>query len=599
MSDNSEKGADTVEKTVSRFRLRFGRLLGIKAARKGDLYVELSHGATLFDTVYWLQIFFSAGIATLGLVMNSPAVIIGAMLISPLMGPILAAGLALSSGDMILGLRSATKIFMSCALAVAFTALLVLVLPFREMTDEIAARTRPNTLDLVIALFSGAVGSIAVCRDIKGVATSIPGVAIAVALMPPLCVAGYGLGSMLTRDAAWGWEIASGGGLLFLTNLVTITFTAMLVFLAVNLSTRTVMERAEKWARNDPESSFILNLIARSPRIAQAREIRSLPVRFLMILIPLVVITVPLSRAFDQMQSEIAQQQRENTMRNVITDIWQQNFARSSDGRNRSTIDMLSVAEEGNSLNIAIRIFHDEPYTADEKEEFARLVAAQFKRDADTVRVRLTEIPTTNVLAAIRERSEKRAVPSVSEMEASLLEQFDSALSNVRFPPDARLVSRQLVMDGNQEIRLNITYLCDVALEPEVQQSVIETIRSNLKDSSAEIRLERIATDVGLVEFPRRSSTIPILGMIQLDYAGRVMRENEELALAVSANRADGEDEKVIQQRMLAITEYLESRWQIDAGRVLLTESDQTNRTRIAFKIKGEALAPSPITSDR
>ena len=138
---------------------------------------------------------FSAGIATLGLALNSPAVIIGAMLISPLMGPILASGLALATGDFVLGTRAVVNLALSCLAAIAFAVLLVALLPFKEVTAEIAARTQPNTLDLVIALFSGAVGSIAVCKEVKGVVTSIPGVAIAVALMPPLCVVGYGIGS--------------------------------------------------------------------------------------------------------------------------------------------------------------------------------------------------------------------------------------------------------------------------------------------------------------------------------------------------------------------------------------------------------------------
>ena len=110
------------------------------------------------------------------------------------MGSILANGLALATGDIILALRAILNLLLSCGLAIAFAMLLVLALPFKEMTSEIIARTQPNLLDLVIALFSGAVGAVAICKEPKGIATSIPGVSIAVALMPPLCVVGYGLG---------------------------------------------------------------------------------------------------------------------------------------------------------------------------------------------------------------------------------------------------------------------------------------------------------------------------------------------------------------------------------------------------------------------
>ena len=81
---------------IERWRTRFAASLGVRLERKTEIYLDISRAATLRDTTYWLQILFAAGVATLGLVLNSPAVIIGAMLISPLMGPILAAGLALA-----------------------------------------------------------------------------------------------------------------------------------------------------------------------------------------------------------------------------------------------------------------------------------------------------------------------------------------------------------------------------------------------------------------------------------------------------------------------------------------------------------------------
>ena len=121
------------------------------------------------------------------------------MLISPLMGPILANGLALAAGDLVLSVRALASLFISAFVAISFATLLVVLLPFREMTAEIAARTQPNTLDLLIALFSGAVGSIAICKNARGVATSIPGVAIAVAPFPtgdPGAYALVGMGAL-------------------------------------------------------------------------------------------------------------------------------------------------------------------------------------------------------------------------------------------------------------------------------------------------------------------------------------------------------------------------------------------------------------------
>ena len=552
------------KKKIASFRAIIAALLGVEAKNKESLYIELSRGATLYDLVYWLQILFSAGIATLGLVMNSPAVIIGAMLISPLMGPILAAGLALASGDVILGLRSVAKLFLSCALAISFAVLLVTLLPFREMTDEITARTQPNTLDLVIALFSGAVGSIAVCRDVKGVATSIPGVAIAVALMPPLCVAGYGLGLYLTFDTATGWRVASGGGLLFLTNLVAITFMAMIVFLAIRLYTPRVREHAEKWGHQDPESSIILNFISRFPRLEYAREIRNLPIRLMMILIPLIAILIPLTQSFSQLRREIAQQRSENEMRTEILDIWQNYFQNKTGEVARSTVDKLTLVNKDNVLNINLRLFDDKPYTAKEKQSFVEMVAEQLGRPSETINLRLTEIPTTSVLASLRDNEKINTVPSVAELQANLNQQIDAALGSVKFPPNTQLLNRQIITDINKSLKIKLTYLANENLSTDAQISINDQIRNNLKNAAVSINLERVPANIGFIQFSRNSSIIPLTGMLELDFAGRVMRENASLILDVAVQDLKSSERKEIsEERFKAIVDYLDSRWQI------------------------------------
>jgi uncharacterized membrane protein len=124
---------------------------------------------------------------------------------------------------------------------------------------------------------------VAICREVKGVITSIPGVAIAVALMPPLSVVGYGIGLALVFDAATGFHVASGGGLLFLTNLVAITLTAMLVFLALRIDTPRVRQQVEAWEQTDAESRFVIGAMRRFPGLERARKIHSLSLRLLMI----------------------------------------------------------------------------------------------------------------------------------------------------------------------------------------------------------------------------------------------------------------------------------------------------------------------------
>jgi len=184
-----------------------------------DQVVEHVREAGGLSARFVLLVGLSAGIAILGLLQNSPAVIIGAMLVSPLMGPIVALGMSLSTIDYAQLRRSLAALAVGVPLALLFTALLVWASPLQLVTSEILARTEPNFLDLVVALLSGLAGGYATVNR-KGEA--IVGVAIATALMPPLAVVGFGL--------ATGNRAISGGALLlFMTNLLAIALSVAAV----------------------------------------------------------------------------------------------------------------------------------------------------------------------------------------------------------------------------------------------------------------------------------------------------------------------------------------------------------------------------------
>lgn len=165
---------------------------------------------------YAFMIMMSAGIAVLGLLLSSPAVVIGAMLISPLMNPILGFGFSLALFDFAEMRRSVLALAIGAVAAVIFTALIVSLSPLQAPTAEIVARTRPNLFDLGVALFAALAGSFAI---IRGRGETIVGVAIATALMPPLAVVGYGI-------ATWNLPVAGGAFALFATNFITIALAA-------------------------------------------------------------------------------------------------------------------------------------------------------------------------------------------------------------------------------------------------------------------------------------------------------------------------------------------------------------------------------------
>ena len=183
---------------------------------------QISDGVTFRGANLWVLI-FAIFIACLGLNVNSTAVIIGAMLISPLMGPIIGMGLAVGRADLELLKRSLTNYGVSTVISVLTAALYFLLTPLTEAQSELLARTSPTLYDVLIALFGGAAGILALSTGGKG--NVIPGVAIATALMPPLCTAGYGL-------AMGEWSFFFGACYLFFINTV---FIALATYLGVRL----------------------------------------------------------------------------------------------------------------------------------------------------------------------------------------------------------------------------------------------------------------------------------------------------------------------------------------------------------------------------
>lgn len=190
---------------------------------------------------YYVLMLLATTIAYLGLLLNSGAVIIGAMLIAPLMSPILAMAHGIVQGNSKLLRQAANTTFngvlVSVGTAVIFTFGLTAVSFPIPATTEILSRTSPNILDMMVALASGAAAAYAVSR--KEVASALPGVAIAAALVPPLAVAGYGLGSIQ-------FEYAAGALLLFITNLAAIVLAGAITFLALGFRPPIRAERGEQ-----------------------------------------------------------------------------------------------------------------------------------------------------------------------------------------------------------------------------------------------------------------------------------------------------------------------------------------------------------------
>ncbi|MDP1897526.1 MAG: DUF389 domain-containing protein, partial [Sulfurimicrobium sp.] len=187
----------------------------------GDIEASIRQGIKTRGTNLWI-LMFAILVASIGLNVNSTAVIIGAMLISPLMGPIMGIGYGAGVHDFQLIRQSARSLGVFIFLSLLTSTLYFLLTPLTQAQSELLARTAPNLWDVLIALFGGMAGIIAVTRREKS--NVIPGVAIATALMPPLCTAGYG--------------IATGQPMFFLGAFYLFTINAVYIALSALLFTK-------------------------------------------------------------------------------------------------------------------------------------------------------------------------------------------------------------------------------------------------------------------------------------------------------------------------------------------------------------------------
>jgi uncharacterized hydrophobic protein (TIGR00271 family) len=198
-----------------------------------ELFLSLKESAHL-SSVFIVLMVLSTLLAATGLFQNSAPVIIGAMILAPLMAPIISLSMGVVRGESELIRLSVKTLFYGIFTALLFSVIFTYMIPLTTMTDEMRARLNPNLLDLMVAIFSGIAGAYANSKS--EVAKSLAGVAIAVALVPPLSVVGIGL----------GWaniEMVYGASLLFVTNLVGITLASSITFLVLGYS---AVHRAKK-----------------------------------------------------------------------------------------------------------------------------------------------------------------------------------------------------------------------------------------------------------------------------------------------------------------------------------------------------------------
>ena len=498
---------------------------------------------------YWLQLVVAVAIASLGLVLGSTAVVIGAMLIAPLMSPILRLGMGLAVGSPFLVLRSSGRILASIALAVGCSTLLTLLLPFHETTAEIAARTAPTVLDLLTAAFCALAGVYATMRPSSDVASTAAGTSIGISLVPPLCASGYGVGT-------GAWSIASGAALLFLTNFVAIVVVASVMFAAAGFGQASVQRLEQEELGRGSGAQF-------TGRLAKAFASRGgWWMRLAMPLALLIVVYLPLRKALDDLA-------------------WQFKV--------RSTVDAAvsklpvrvvqsSIRMEGGQIDLGLLLLGNAA-----QAQHCRALLTQLLTEAGLYpRLEIAAVPDARAFAGLEAKLRTNMVPTVAPPPPDPLAGLDGSRNAVwttvehRWPgrTAGRLLSVTMDAGGASELRLRVTHLgtnLDAVAQEALELALGRDLGRDVKliDEAlpaAEIAIDHDAAPLQLVQLARSlelAAASPELTTCVVQPEAKVSRRSQ--ATATPLNRT-----------MLALLS--------ERPRTLLRKGD---RWRVRFSLEG------------
>jgi uncharacterized hydrophobic protein (TIGR00271 family) len=457
---------------MTSLRGRIEQLLKIAPDSKPAVYLAVFNSSEIISLNYALELLFSSGIATFGLVLNSPAVVIGAMLISPLMGSILAAGLALAAADLYLGIKALLSILVGVVSSVLFSAALVWALPFQIPTSEILARTQPNLLDLGIALLSGLAGSVVVCRRSEGSGvTALPGVAIAVALMPPLCAVGFGIGS------GFAWPIISGAGLLFLTNLAAIVASAFLVFYVVRMDAPDVRTKIDSLVLEGASQDLLYGLLQKTKFSGALGHVGKLRWRIVMLVAVLAMLFVPLSRSLLQVRDEARSRAAVREALRLLG---------PADAFVTQQVDI--TANE-----IAIRLVAASPVSKDRIDQAEKLL---LRRTGKEVRLTVRKVASEEELALLRQQLKRPAPVSppppqdLESIRADVVARLERPLKETWPAGAGELLGYEMGFTP-EELLVRIRYQSATALDVTAQEILAKVLKSQLKVDKLRLEFEQ------------------------------------------------------------------------------------------------------------
>lgn len=474
-------GAASTAKDDSSLEESAREKLGVQHWDRPVIFREAAEAATDTRLPYWSLLVLSGSIATLGLALDNAAVVIGAMLIAPLLAPTMGLALGLAMGDLRLASQSGLAVVLSTVAVIAAAMVLTFVLPFQTVTPEITARTRPTTLDLGIAVFSGLAGAVVAVTRRKGLSAAIPGVAVAVALIPPLAVAGYSAG------AGFQWSFIKGSMLLYGANLAGIVFSGTLVFLLIGMHRPNVMAAAAKW-HESAAPTRIANWAARTRWLPEIRPIRSPAARISLVLAFVIVLGIPLTITLGEIVRETRVQHAVNSASKIF----------EVQGRS-SILSLQSVIGENDSQAL-LRVATTEWFDDRSRERFERTASAGA---GEPIRLVLEQLPASSgdldqlarLFPSSRRESVTRTPSDLSTLLAPATGRMQEVIAGLSLPDSVFIVGFEMLVGGRGRRHVTIGYMGQRHLSEDVIQILTRQMRTALTAADLIVRWDYVPTD--------------------------------------------------------------------------------------------------------
>ena len=523
--------------------------LGVRHWDRPAIFRETAEAAASSDLPYWMVLILSGAIATLGLALNSAAVVIGAMLVAPLLAPVTGLALALAVGDGRLALQTAAIVAGSTVAVIAISALLTSLLPFHTVTLEISARTRPSTLDLGIAVFSGLVGAVVTVARGRRLSAAIPGVAISVALIPPLAVAGFGIGS------GWQPNLIYGSLLLYGANLTGIVLSGMAIFLLVGMHRRDVVETAIRWHQNASPGGLTA-LANRFRWVRSVGMLRTAWSRVGMVLLFVAAMSIPLSETL----REIA---REARVERAVTAA-EQVFQRPG----RAAVLNRQIVPAENYTQVYLRVATVEWFDGDARDEFERMASSAA---GEPVRLTLEQLPTSggdvseiatllNGNAPEGSSAPSQPAASLADLLAMLHLHLNRGLRAAMLPPGHEIVGAELSTRPGGAVTLHVAYAAPDSLEAQAAQMLRRQLQFALDFRRLQLHLVHVETAPRPID-----PSVP--DTLLLRRLGDLVQRFDSLYLEVAMTAGVSSTDSVQLTRVL-------QQMSIDSARVRLRRSD-------------------------